>query len=564
MNERPIPSEHEIARKAQHEVEGKLRPCIPTRLGEGDDYGLDAFVQHVIPGRPPFRTNLLFGLQVKGTGKELTSIHSEPLKVAHLIDWHSSQTEVVVAVHSVVSGRTRWRGSRDIAQELDLERPEWRTQKTVNVSFRERDDRSGEEFHSWLGRTIERVADTAGGKDRLHRSLRSVLLTELYHDYDWTGQHGGLAESPDGPEVGKFVTGMQWEKGEIDDSAVLASRVLTGALMLFEQIFFPAEFTYAAIGSLGPALFDHLLSNDRLVPVILPNHELAFVTGSEERGDLYFFNVNMLEVQDRGLSALQKKYGLSDSLATRVKQATRKLELPDRTTKELLEVSKLDYIRHLLGLGAAQPQSKEPAWAAERLLRIGNVVKFYSIAELLSVDIVEFEPGLARLALARWGSRVRFHRLYQALDELEATLRASALPDMGLLAAQIGVRRCVEISESKEGQDFRSWFWKAAGELISKTGGFENEVAKVIRSLCNSDIPLPAEFLVGLSAEGGSTAEGWASRTGGEIALERQKRFSAKRLRRELQKRRISEPALSDRCICDSGLMFGSCCGRVF
>jgi len=86
MNERPIPSEHEIARIAQYEVEGKLRPCITTRLGEGDDYGLDAFVQHVIPGNPPLRTNLLFGLQVKGTGKELTPTHTEPLKVAHLID----------------------------------------------------------------------------------------------------------------------------------------------------------------------------------------------------------------------------------------------------------------------------------------------------------------------------------------------------------------------------------------------------------------------------------------------------------------------------------------------
>ncbi len=404
----------------------------------------------------------------------------------------------------------------------------------------------------------------SGGKDRLHRSLRSVLLTELYHDYAWTGQHGGLAESPGGPAVGRFVTGMQWEKGEIDDRAVLASRVLTGALMLFEQVFFPAELLYAAVGSLGADLFDQLLSNERVVPVILPSQDLAFVTGSEERGDLYFFDVNMLEVQDRGLSAIRKKYGLTSSFAMRVKQATRKLELPDRTTKELLEVSKLDYIRELVGLGAPRAQSKEPSWAAERLLRIGNVVKFYSMAELLSVDIVEFEPGLARLALARWGSHVRFHRLYQALDELEATLRASALPDMGLLAAQIGVRRCVEISESKEGEDLRSWFWKAAGESISKTGTFENEVAKAIRSLCNSDIPLPAEFLIGLSAESGSTAEGWASRTGGKLALQRQKQFSAKRLRRELQKRRIPEPALLDPCICDSGLTFASCCAKVF
>jgi hypothetical protein len=185
------------------------------------------------------------------------------------------------------------------------------------------------------------------------------------------------------------------------------------------------------------------------------------------------------------------------------------------------------------------------------------------MAELLSADVVEFEPGLARLALARWGSHVRFHRLFQALDELEATLSASALPDMGLLAAKIGVRRCVEISESKEGEKFRSWFWKAAGESISKTGTFENEVAKAIRSLSNTDIPLPAEFLVGLSVGSSSTAEGWASRMGGQIALERQKQFSAKRLRSELRKRRIAEPALPEPCICDSGLTFGSCCGRV-
>jgi hypothetical protein len=401
MVDRPIPLQHETSRAAQRVVEDELAPCIPTRLAQGDDYGLDGFVQHVRPGRPPCRTSLLFGLQVKGTEAVFQPLHQEPLRVAHLIDWTTSQVSVVVAVHSNTSRFTRWRTAADIVQELDAVHGQWRDQQAVGVAFRECDQYAGDALHEWLRRSLARTSDPEGGRTRFHKSLRRVLLTELYHGYAFVGQHAELAEQPGGPAVARFVTGMQWAKGEIDESAVLASRALCGALLLFDEVYFPASLTYAVVGALGPSLFLRLLSSQRLVPIAHLSRELAFVIGNQNAGDLYFFDTDMGAVLDRELKAVAARHGLSSEFVRTVFQVTRDVKLGENVSREILTVSKLPYVRDLVGLGVARPQAHEPPWAAERLLRIGNVVKFYAAAEQLGVDVVEFEPGLARLALAR-------------------------------------------------------------------------------------------------------------------------------------------------------------------
>src|SRR5215813_7039861 len=150
MPDHPIPQRHETGRAAQRAVEQELSPCITTRLGQGDDYGLDGFVQHVRPGRPPCRTSLLFGLQVKGTEGILEARHLESLRTAHLLDWATHQIPVVVAVHSTLSRATRWRTANEIVQQLDASDSSWRTQQSVAVVFSDLDEHGGIRLHEWL------------------------------------------------------------------------------------------------------------------------------------------------------------------------------------------------------------------------------------------------------------------------------------------------------------------------------------------------------------------------------------------------------------------------------
>jgi len=354
---------------------------------------------------------------------------------------------------------------------------------------------------------------------------------------------------------------MQWSKGEADETAVLASRALCGALILFDEVFFPASLTYAAVGALGPSIFLQLLSSRRLVPIAHLSSDLAFVIGNKGVGDLYLFNADISAVLEREIGAVATRYGLSSEFVGTVIQATRDVPLGERFSRELLTVSKAPYVRDLLGLGVSRPQALEPQWAAERLLRIGHVVKFYAVAEQLGVDVVEFEPGLARLALARWGSLVRFHRVYQALDELQAALGAAALPDIGLLSGRIGIDKCVEIADSPGGAAFRDWFWEAAAAGLTNTGSLEGEVTNRLRLLARVDSPFPREFLVAIT-NGDASDEGLATRPGGEEALKRQQRFSAQRLVEHLQ-RNNKTPARDSQCLCGSDAMFGICCGRI-
>ena len=545
-------------------VESELSPCICTRLNEGDDYGLDAFVQYVHPGRPARRTSLQFGLQVKGTSVGFESYFAIRLKVSSLCDWQDANQPVIVAVHSLQSQATRWRMASEIVAQLDQASSSWRSQSTVSVPFEVAHELAADKLHAFLWRGISGASDTGGGSTRFHVHTRSVLLTELYHGYAYTGQHADISSTPGGSAVGHFITGMQWKKGEVDERAVVATRVLTAALLLFDEVYYPAHLTYAAVGAVGSELFLRLLDQRRLIPVLLPQRELVFLSGADRRaGDLYFMNADMAQVLERELRGVQTKHGLGSAFGPTVVGATRILDLPARVDSELLEVSKLPYVRDLLSLGVPRPQGREPVWAAERLLRVGQVVKYYAIADLLRVDVVEFEPGLSRLALARWGSRVRFHRVYQALDELQRTFDAAALPDLGVVAERIGSTRCIDISSTHDGADFRKWFWEAAADALATTGSFEGDIARRIKSLTGNKLPLPRELLIQFTqtSEG---AEGLVARPRGDEALARQKKFSAARLRDFLTKETVSVPAKTAQCPCGSEVAFGQCCGRVF
>lgn len=563
-NYTPIPQQHEISRIARQNVEAQLLPCIVTRLDQGDDYGLDGYVQQLLPRPVLLRTPVIFALQIKGTAEAFDGIWQEPLEVKHLKDWSATNLEVLVAIHSTTSNATRWQFARNITSELDTRKIDWREQKTVRVSFSKSDERSGNSLHSWLKASLDDLNDREGGKSQLHRSVRKVLLTELYHEYAYVGQRGGIAERPDGPPVAHFITGLQWQKGELDERKLIAYRALCGALLLFEQVYFPSYLTYAVVGALGGKKFIELVESGRLIPIDLNNLHLFFVHGSENQGDLCFFEADSHEIRERELNSLRKKYQLSNSFVSKTLAATKIINLPlKRIEAELLEVSKSNYVRNLLGLGKPRPHSKEPIWSAERLLRIGNVVQYYMMADQLSLDVVEMEPGLARLALARWGSRIKFHRVYQALEELEATLNASALPDLGLLSSLIGTKRCIEISDSQDGQQFRSWFWQAASDALEETGAFEGEIARRIIELSGSNQPLPREFMIGVSETSTGKFEGWASRFGAEESLTRQRNFSALRMKRTLVKANFNVDEVNQPCPCENDITFGACCGRI-
>lgn len=47
-------------------------------------------------------------------------------------------------------------------------------------------------------------------------------------------------------------------------------------------------------------------------------------------------------------------------------------------------------------------------------------------------------------------------------------LRTAGLPDIAALANVIGVQRCLEVSDSKESQEFRDWFWGTVANLAAR------------------------------------------------------------------------------------------------
>ncbi|MDZ4404284.1 DUF4365 domain-containing protein [Prosthecobacter sp.] len=559
----PIPEQHEIGRTAQRAVEDYLSPCIPTRLAQGDDYGYDAFVQHVIPGCPPLRTPMVFGLQVKGTSKLIEQNQSEQLKVRHLVEWTSTQFPVLIALHSIPSNTTRWRFADEVVNNLENESPKWRTQTTVAVNFKDSDEYLPEQFHPWLGRCLAMAYDKEGGHSRFHKVCRSVFLTEIYHDHVFTGQHFNIAAERRGASIANCVTGMQWSKGELDEKAVTARRVLAGALLLFDQVYFPAQLIRSAVAALGFQRFINLTREQRLIPVCEPlNSEVTFVVEQSGVGNLQILSAPEADMLGGNLDAVAKEFRLPRLFHKVVANAVKAVSYDNKMHREMIETAKSKLIRDLFGLGEQNPQGHEAPWSAERLLRIVNIVKYYSVADQLGVDVVEFEPGLAQLALARWGTRVRFHRVYQAMDELNAALNAASLPDIGLLVEKFGLGRCVDISQSPDGAKFREWFWGAAADAVSTTGDFSGQIADKLKELTGKDCPLPRElFIQGAIIEG--KLEKLTSRPGGELAMKRQRLFSSHRLREAMSRKLGKLPGAHDSCPCGNHTHFAACCGKL-
>jgi hypothetical protein len=75
----------------------------------------------------------------------------------------------------------------------------------------------------------------------------------------------------------------------------------------------------------------------------------------------------MNTILERNLKNLAAKSGFTHEFARTILAATQQIDTPNSVADELLTVSKLPYVRDLVGLGVARPQAKEPAWAAERL-----------------------------------------------------------------------------------------------------------------------------------------------------------------------------------------------------
>lgn len=194
-------------------------------------------------------------------------------------------------------------------------------------------------------------------------------------------------------------------------------------------------------------------------------------------------------------------------------------------------------------------------------MRIGNIVQYYAAGAALATDVVEFEPGLARIALARWGSALQFHRVYRALDVLQQVFDASALPDVGLVAERVGMEKCVALAESGEGRTFREWFWRAAEEVLADTGTLDEQVASRLERMVGLHSPLPRDLLIAMANDG--SPEGLAARLGGDESLQRQRQFSAERFRRLILQKDIELPSPDGPCICGSGSPFATCCGRI-
>jgi hypothetical protein len=563
-------------------VQRLLLPWTLTLVDGRHDIGRDGIVQvfDINAEGSGTASPLFFAIQVRAHDARMETEHRERPETRHLKLWRDGDAPTLLAVWSAADGEVRVRGAKSMARELDQVRPGWEGQDTASVRFGpEHSVRTGEELRARMRRLLADESDVLGGQTRFHRTRRRVLLLDLIMGTVNTSQRIGTEKTdPGDPDPIDFVLGPGWRTGEIHPADVYAPRVLATALLLFEEVWLPVTLAGVLLRALPVAELLRLLAAGRIVP-FASTHALAFgYRPKETRGSIILL-ASVTSPWNDAIRREVEKFALNpgdrERLAEALVRHSRVLgqDLADRVLKETKNDLQNERTRQLLGLSPTWSELGEPVWDSLLVNRLAHMNLGQAVASECSVDVVEYEAGLSRVATDKWFSSFGFHRLFPSSDAFDRVLRGTGTPDLGAIEAAIGLGRVVEIAESDEGGVFREWFWSNAATLVG-SGARVDEILRRFEALTReSSQPIRtavelklrffekagSDYIVGALGRHGPA--GFAARAGrGDAALDLQRAFQARERTAAIAARFGHVEAYAP-CPCLSGARFRFCCG---
>jgi hypothetical protein len=580
--------QNELERESMRAFDGYIAPWRPTWLDQRDDFGRDGVLQILdrtadggVIGKPYSSF-----VQLKAHRAPFEDRHTEVFEVRHLQLWADDLAQpVLLVIWSKALDRFRVRSARQVVQELQKTNPDWGEQVSCTVEFRrEHECSSSDVARHQLDRLIADEADRFGGVKAFHKAVRRVLLTELYSGRVNTSVL--IQAGRPGREI-TCVEGPGWTDGDLDPAEREATRVLSNALLLFEEVWLPLQFIEVAMLVLGPATLRNALEQRYIIPYTFSTFVGFVFGGADRRGEVVTFNVidpsgdagpmgEALKRVKKRAKEMSKAGSITD-FDEIIPRATEILT-PESATP-ILEASRRDLrdprIRKLLGLSAHKSDDTEPIWDCYLANRVTNINTALSIGTQRNIDVIDFEGGLSRLAAEKWYGELGFNRLFTSSEAFDRVLRSSGLPDVGAIAQQLTLQRVVDVARTTAGQDFRDWFWETASLLVASGGSASSSVIERLASAFGLDsrsVHLPAElkfrlcqqlrtdYIVG--AIGFSSLRGFEARASdGTRRLTIQKEIHKKRKRKSILNTVGRLPGPYEPCICGAAAKFRFCCG---
>lgn len=574
-----VTKQSQISRRSQRAFEAWVDPWLFTAVDQRDDYGRDGFVQIVdrIDGRDT-ASPLTFAVQLKAHASPFRDTHSEPLETRHLALWTDRLApSTLVVVWSEADDQIRCRTAREILDELALHAPKWRDQSEVSAQFR--NEHTYRDVGSRLAALRSRIADEtdrAGGISSFHRDRPRVILTDLFNvGRVTTSSNLTLSDGR------RLFIGPGWMDGDLDNEIFSGQRVLAGALLLYEEVWFQYNHTDCALALLGPDLFIALLHTKRIVPYVLQEFVGFELLPGQVRGRVNGFVVGESVLDVLGNHVRQYASILAPGHLSIANEILRHTVLTDDVRPaHIINETRRDLgqprLRTLLGLSSHHMEGSEAAWDWPLVNRLIHINTARAVAAARKIDVIEYEGAGSRLASEKWYSDFDFHRLFPTSSAFDAALRANGIPDLGMLVSQIGLAGCISLSNSDTGRDFRAWFWSVAVDLLASGADLKTSLTKAVShsiggradaSRLAMELKLAywqqvgSDYLVGVPIA--RTASGISSRSSqpdGTLKRQRQNHLRRRPLMmKELLS--LSAPERNDRCPCRSGAKFKACCG---
>lgn len=561
--------------KSVRAMESLLSPWLVSWNEGRFDFGRDGIIQplHLGEDGSGVADQQLVPFQLKATGSEAPQIARKSLEVHHLQFWELHPTFGLMMWFEQ-GGEFRWRTAKEVTRELDTVRPGWRDQTTTTVEFRAEHRVRSSLAKEKLLRRCRDECDQAGGRTAFNSAVRRIVLSDVLMEGHVTSNILTLEAEKDTEE--EFRMGPGWQAGDLLAWDVDTHRQMVGALMLFEEVHMPLGYAGKVFTVLGEGLAKEMIRQGRIRFFEFDRVFGLFVKNNVNRGKPTSATINKDETWSR---ARNREWFINQRTSFRWPQGGSEVRdllmrstrfLPDGSGAQVEAETKRDLknpgIRQLLGLSPFLSDT-EPKWDSELVNRLFHLNQAQLAAILLRADVVEYESGMSRLAAEKWYSEIKFHRQFPVARALDAALRASSLPDLGMLSHQLGVGACCSLALSTDAQDLRDWFWKdAAPALTQEPNEVDAEVRAWLRAHAGEWWPEPTHRLhLGMLGQRSHTSVGggFSSRASEpNSALRRQHRRHRQRRAVEIQS--ATGGTLPERlapCPCGAPIAYGSCCG---